>query len=237
MAQKEWREKITSKIIATYLSHLQEFPPYRQRHFVYRASLIYQSPQLRQALQQQKEYLRSLIPAFEEYLDDPESKIPYIKQRLKEYRCRKINDRPKLEQWKKLIEVRTHHPYLWLYFYFRRLLKLNKKKWTLRLKSLAQPIHQKILNHPNFVRYAPVTATNIFFLHAYLGILDQRAEYIRLFRKIFQKVSSSDALTLTNYIYGLTHIVIGDSCFYAYWPDRENLAWTIEQFDRDQTPR
>lgn len=81
--------------------------------------------------------------------------------------------------------------------------------------------------------YAGQTSNLVYWLRR-VGVLDIEAEYIRAFQDVFMN-SADDKIEAADYqnkLYGLTHIIIGDSNYYERIVSAEKHAWILDYFDR-----
>jgi len=233
------RKKITTSIIDTFLSRLDELPSHKQRHFLWRASLISDRPQIKKELERLAEYTLSLEPTVEEYLSDPQARIKRGKEKLETYQPKKPNDYLKLKLWHKRPEVYYHHTVLWIYYYLVNLCGFSSDKWLKRWQQIAPSVSNYVIYSPRYIQHATSSAVNIIFLHYNLGIEDKRKEFLNSFQQAFsQEEPSEDIAFFTNYIYGLTHVVIGESDFYRYWPTKyEWIIGAFNQYEKDVEAR
>lgn len=221
-------QSITDTIITTYLSALTEFSPSKKRHFLYRAYVATSREDLGVLLKEvaislshtEKELIRMYNDAYEKLLERRQAE-------LSSYSIRKPNDKKKLEQWQKHISLYIFHGLVWALYYLRTLSISDTPPFTIDVKS----IENELFSDVQFIRYATVSAVNIVFLSRNIGLFNIEEQFSTKFQKIFEDSPHKDIVTFTNYIYGLTHIIIGDSNFYTQDILREKYGWVKNALD------
>jgi hypothetical protein len=219
--------QLTNAIIATYTARIDELPKWKKRHFLYRAVKATGRQNIQDLLikKTKASTLESGRQVVKQYHTDYQQFLIKQHRRLGAYKTRKINDQQKKVQWESLPDVYAFHNYLWSLYY---LSLFNSQPQEIAVKKIAY-IFQQLFSHPQFIKYAVVCASNLVYLSRSFALFDAEAEFINQFQQIFTpKDIASDDIVFTNYIYGLTHIVIGESFFYQQPVDKAKLKW-VEQ--------
>lgn len=161
------------------------------------------------------------------YLNDKEAYFKSVMEEVKGYVCKKQNDKKKIEQWSAVPFLRANSSLAWSLYY------LNVFGITYpSIEIEVEKIWQTIRANPNFVKYAPVCTMNLVYHLRNLGFGDRTDQVCKMFNKIFTTSNLNDLVNFTNYIYGLTHIIIGESNFYLQPIDQKRLAWVREIFQQ-----
>lgn len=210
------KELISQSIIKTYLKRIDELSPGVARHFLYRASQITSLPKLNKLLDESKKFTSNNRCRLKTYISDPTAIEKEHNDRLQNYKVKKVNDGKKLEQWKKHLPIYSYHSIIWCLFYLRIFNISYPKSWHLKIKKRSIEIINILLDSPIFIKFSTVSAINIIFLSKNCGLANKEKEFVQIFKKLFadRKEIKDDLIVFTNYIYGLTHIVIGASDFY-----------------------
>ena len=223
--------RVSQKIIDTYTIRLTELEPHKQRHFLYRALKIDNRKKLREQFKKIKENTKKEKRKIINYL---KNSLKLEKENLKNlvnYKIKKINDKKKLEQWKKYISVYTYHSILWSLYYIKTLRIKFPSFFKEKLKKRGAKQIDIILSNPLFIKFAVVSAVNCIYHSKNLLNFDKEKQFLDLFRKIFKNENKKwDDLLFTNYIYGLTHIIIGASKFYTNKVSGKN--WILREFKK-----
>ena len=224
---------IVDTIIRTYVDRRSELPENKQRHFLYRAVKATGREDLSDIfLHELKPYtLKQDGAAVSAYVADQAAYLTAASKDIIKYEPRKQNDAAKKEQWLAVPSLYANHSLVWSLYY----LKVFNVS-TLPIKLDVEEIWQTLLANPNFLKYAPVCAINLIYHLRNLGFGDRTKELGDLFRTVFANTDPNDPVTYINYVYGLTHIVIGESNFYISTVDQAKLLWIREIFEQQQDP-
>jgi len=225
MTEKE----IIDSIIKTYVQRLDELKDIKQRHFLYRAFVSTGRPELQELLRKKMSDMTrdQAERVIDKYNHNHEKFVAVQGVAASKYRAKKINDQKKKEQWEKHPLIFAYHTVLWPLYYVRKL-ELNL---PLENPIKLAEVQAELLNNPDFTKYAVVSATNTVYVSRNLGLFDIEPQFVELFKKTFKSDEIlADDVVFTNYIYGLTHIIIGDSEFYERGVDAQKYAWAKEQF-------
>jgi len=225
-------KEITDLIIQTYLKRIDELSPGVARHFLYRASQIASSPKLEKLLEKAKQFTANEKIKIETYINDPASIEAERNNRLLNYEVKKVNDAKKLEQWKKHLTLYAYHSIIWCLFYLKIFNLSYPKLWESKIKQKSTEIIDLLLNSSDFIKFSTVSAINIIFLSKNCELTNKDKEFVQIFKKLFanQKEIKTDPVIFTNYIYGLTHIIIGTSNFYQKKVNGYN--WILKEFQK-----
>jgi hypothetical protein len=82
------------------------------------------------------------------------------------------------------------------------------------------------------IDYSAQVANAIYYLY-FLGIADVRADYIKLFRRVFPDAADNHLsdLEFSDKIYGLTHLIIASSRYYQQTVNSAEIAWILKYFE------
>ncbi|MGI5827940.1 MAG: DUF3541 domain-containing protein [Patescibacteria group bacterium] len=221
---------ISESIIKTYTTKINELPKDKGRHFLYRAWLATGKEDLKKQLfELAYDYTKEKgIKEINSFLEDPKNYFQKKQGEVERYKSRKINDTQKRQQWLRRIDLYSYHCLIW-YMYYMNVFGVLKKQMRQELFS-AYP--EKVLTDSRFVLYATVSATNTAYLSKQFNIADIIDDYLNLFTEIFNNKLLADDEIFNNYVYGLTHIIIGDSNFYQQQVQRAKYRWVGEAFNR-----
>ena len=217
-------------VINTYIDRIHELPLEKGRHFLHRAWLASKRRDLRKRLesefrtfseQRYLNYLSDFKNGFKESLKNETNNIHNLP-------VRKINEEKRNEQWLKHIELKVFSHLLTELYYYTfynpgyREKSIDAKKYLLEL-----------LKSEDYCKYATVSACDIVYYSKNKLGLDFEEDFIALFRKIFLQSIENQELFF-NYIYGLTHIIIGATDFYLKGIKKQSYSWVLQELNKYQ---
>ncbi len=223
---------ISDAIVQTYIRRLDELSEKKARHFLYRSYKATGRPELKEFLLKKSVPYTKNSQIVNNYLSNYEGFLARLQEHLNSKKASKVNDREKIFYLKKHVNLSAYVSLLFQLYYLNSL--GIEKKVPDNIPNI-DAIRSEILDHPNFIKNATTCATNLVFLSKNLGLFDIEIEYTEKFKKIFQpeEVLKSNAV-FTNYVYGLTHAIIGASYFYINKIDSSKYTWCLEAFDTYQ---
>ncbi len=214
-------------IIDTYMRRLPELTPLKQRHFLYRAAHVSPRADVHEAIANIAiPYTRTHeLPRIDAYTADKAAFLASTQEIAQSYVCKKMNDAHKKEQWLAVPPLHAYNILLWSLYYLE-VFGIDHALITVD----SDEILQLLQTHPRYMQYATVYAINTTYHLHNQGLGDIRDAVHELFTQNFPaKTIASDPELFHNYIYGLTHIVIGSSNFYQKnVQNAASLAWVQE---------
>jgi hypothetical protein len=104
-----------------------------------------------------------------------------------------------------------------------------------RIDDLFPDSFSKVVNQPEMLLYTPVQAINFVYLYHHLPNNDlSNYEIPKLFElvtEVYSDVSPNDKVLFLNYLYTLTHLLIGESWFYEYKVESEISSQILSVFE------
>ncbi|NMC36171.1 DUF3541 domain-containing protein [Candidatus Beckwithbacteria bacterium] len=219
------------QITATYLKNHYQLSPQKKRHFFYRAYVATKNPDVKTIFfGESKSYTLSwgkqVVTTYQTSL---QATIDRIIKTFAEKEIKKINDQYKYNQYLKYPELKAYSSLL------KSLLYLDIYGQKPDLSQIkAGPILERLVGNQDFIAWASVAAVNTVFLSKHLGLVDREVAFIASFQKAFSEPKPKDKLWLTNYIYGLTHMIIGDSFYYQLKINPTKFTWILNVFEQYQ---
>jgi len=229
-------DKIVKKIIKTYVGRLDELSFPKARHFLYRAFKATNKQDLYRLL------VKKCLPETEKrkqkitdcYLNDYDSFLKERQKGIENYKAVKINDQKKKEEWLRHISLPVLSASVLRELHYARIFGLGGGVFEEVSEFVKEKgILDELLESPDFIKYAATCATNIVYFGRNLGLFDIEKEFIKVFKKAFDKKEFiKDNVVFTNFVYGLTHIIIGDSAFYQKPLDKDKYFWVFKDFKK-----
>lgn len=224
--------QLVKQIVKTYIGNLSELAMDTRRHFLYRAYLATGDELLHKTLTET--YLPLSEKEAERYVNSFTDDYDALKERklklIANSKPHKITEEKRKEYWLKHPDIYIASGLLWPIYYVAKfggdispfIAKIDKNKY--------KAVFKELFENPNFIKYAVVRATNLVYLARDLDIANVEDEFLEIFRKQFtDDIDQMDDIEFTNYVYGLTHIVIGDSSFYDKQVNGEKLKWVADE--------
>jgi hypothetical protein len=218
-------------IIDKYLRYNYLLKPITQRHFLFRLYISsYKNKDKVISILNDKSYsfTKEQIYKFEEQIINnyEQFKVDFTNS-IRKHKNIKITDKNKYYILTKNIDLTILHSLLEIMFYTQF---FNIKLSNLLIDKFIINIKSKILENLEFVRYAPSASSDIVYYLYNLNIVDLRVDYIKLFLKVFKGANHNDNESIMNYLYGLTHIIIGASNYYR--KQIHGLEWINKIFSK-----
>lgn len=228
--------KINSdRIVQTYLSSLDSLSDKHKRHFLYRASLS--SPENIKVNSLFNKIGREItLNENEFFLKHFKSNYDFVvktfQDRLIDTTSIKRNDESKYKISLKYIHIYAFSELLLTLFYMK-IFDINFDiEDYIEIDSI-ETILDNLLKSTEYILHSSSSSSNIVYYTKNLGLQDIETAYIKRFKDAFNGINTSSP-DFDNYIYGLTHIIIGESNYYRKRIDAEKFKWVFEIFDNFQ---
>lgn len=214
-------------IVDTYLSHLDEFDhESKVRHFLYRAYGATGREDVKELfLARSRTYTFSRENILTKYEDSFDDLVSGVIKRTEGEKVQKVNDKKKFEQWLLHPRLRVLSEVLVTVFYLN-IFELREPS-SIHLPKIDE-LKKELLSSRDFITFAVVSAVNIVYFAKNLKIFDCEESFLEIFRDVFARNMKSNEL-FTNYIYGLTHIIIGESEYYTKHIDVSKYEWILNE--------
>lgn len=220
-----------ARIRTVYTKHIDRLDTEKQGHFILRLYRTSQNPAYIPMLENYGRFMTDRFQKHVAQLDHPEYAMTTGREflRLSENSSEKhiLRANVLLPKADMLFASR-------LAFYMTQIQSLHLEE---NLKSdfqkaesfLASLPWSEFLLNPEIIRaYGSRTSNTVYYLKN-LGIVDLESDYTKAFKRAFQ-TSPVTRTVLLNEIYGLTHIIIGDSQYYQHTVSPEKHAWILTIF-------
>ncbi len=95
---------------------------------------------------------------------------------------------------------------------------------------------EELLSNPQYLHNTPVQVINILYWYLHLPnnslVGTEEARMQASVEQAYQTIDSTNSVLFLNYLYTLTHIIIGQSWFYEYTLNQTQSQWIYSIFDR-----
>lgn len=236
------------KIRDVYLNRMSELSDMKKQHFLSRLSKVYGNHWDIQINEIAYSLAKEVEDLFEEYSNGEYQRAidNFIELRTKD--AAKLDSKDRGNEWIKSNEERTKK----FLAYLELLTKTNivmrlKSEYSFNVKKLKEIRNwlmqnwdeqiDFVIENPESFRMIPVQAINVFYYMESLKwinsdyVNEREEKFIKSLRKSYEG-TLSDPIEFNNYLYALTHIIIGKSWFYEYkLPTyRGKYGWIIDFF-------
>lgn len=244
--------QLADRIKNEYLSIIDEFPIIKQQHFLSRLSKCYGNKWKSKLKDLGSKLAKKVLTDFESAKDDESKKAVNSFIKLRNATSPKIENKVKGNQWVKdnasLVEDFLAYLDVLMNFNIVCRLKCESSFDKDELEEIRNWLIDnwesqidKVIKNPDIFSNIPVQAINVFYYMSSLKIQDPKTieyredEFLNVLKDEYRD-KLEDEVFFINYLYALTHILIGESWFYEYKLPlyKEKFDWIIKFFKENR---
>ncbi|QEM83126.2 DUF3541 domain-containing protein [Halomonas binhaiensis] len=230
--------RIAAEMRDVYEDNLDQLSEDKQRHYVQR---LWRLTGESQYLPLNREYGESLLADLAsdaQLVKDPALVAQRNQELYESFPTDSVRDRQRKEMFASRTEMMLPRRLLFrlAQAQYHDILPLIPEETRESLNAAVMAVDwRSFLTDPEVISvYAAQVANQVAFLY-HLGLMDLREEVLGAFQEQYspQRVAKLDEDEYSNWLYGLTHIIIARSRYYQRLVPENQVEWILEDFERE----